>query len=77
MAFSDFEDMAEIDATLEAAFRGITAPSSVAAAARARITRERLFPAPSALPEVLDFIGWAAVLAAAAILVPHFASLIS
>ena len=64
------EALAEVDATLDAAFAGISAPLGVAA--RARAIREMPLRRPSVLPEVLDFIGWAAVLTLAAVLIPKF-----
>jgi hypothetical protein len=44
---------------------------------RARMARELPERGPSLVPEFLDFIGWAAVLAVAAIVVPRFLPLIS
>jgi hypothetical protein len=64
--------LADVDATFEAAFAGISAPPSLAAEVRARVAREFPLRRPSLLPEVLDFIGWAAVFALAAILLPRF-----
>jgi hypothetical protein len=69
--------LTDVDATLEAAFAGISAPPSLAAAVRARVAREVPARQLSLVPEVLDFIGWAAVLAMAAILAPRFWPLIS
>jgi hypothetical protein len=66
------ESLAEVDATLEAAFEGIAAPPGLAARARLMAARETRLRRPSVLPEVLDFIGWAAVLALAAVLLPRF-----
>ena len=66
------EALADVDATLDGALAGISAPPSLAAAVRARRTHEFPVRRPSVLPEVLDFIGWAAVLALAAVLVPRF-----
>jgi hypothetical protein len=48
----------------------------MAAIVRARATRELPLRRPSMLPEILDFIGWAAVLALAAVLLPRFLPLI-
>jgi hypothetical protein len=62
------EALADVDATFEAAFAGVAAPPGLEAAVRARVARLR---GPSLVPEVLDFIGWAAVLALAAILFPR------
>ena len=68
--------LADVDATFDAAFGGISAPPSLAAAVRARVAREFPVRRPSLLPEVLDFIGWAAVLALAAVLLPRFLPLL-
>jgi hypothetical protein len=68
--------LAEADATFDAAFAGISAPPSLAAAVRTRVAREFPVRRPSVLPEVLDFIGWAAVLALAAVLFPRFLPLL-
>ena len=65
------DSLADVDAAFEAAFAGISAPPRLAAAAGSRIAREIHLRAPSVLPEVLDFIGWAAVLALAAVLLPR------
>jgi hypothetical protein len=70
------DSLADVDATLESAFAGISAPPSLAALARARIARQIPLRAPSVLPEVLDFIGWAAILALAAVLFPRFLPLL-
>jgi len=48
-----------IDAELDAALAGIAAPPGFAAAVRRRVAASRVSP----LPEILDSIGWAAVLA--------------
>jgi hypothetical protein len=69
--------LAYVDATFDAAFAGISSPPGLAAAARARLARELPVRGPSLVPEVLDFIGWAAVLAMAAIVVPRFLPFIS
>ena len=69
--------MADVDATLEAAFAGISAPPSLAAAVRARVARDFPMRRPSLVPELLDFIGWAAVLTLAAVLIPRFLPLIN
>ena len=68
--------LADVDATLEAAFAGISAPPGMAASVRARAARELHVRRPSPLPEILDLIGWAAVLALAAVLLPRFLPLI-
>jgi len=48
-----------IDEELDAALAGITAPRGFAATVRRRVAASRV----SALPEILDSIGWVAVLA--------------
>jgi hypothetical protein len=68
--------LADVDAALETAFAGITAPPGLAAAVRARVSHEAPLRAPSMMPEVLDFIGWAAVLALAVALWPRFLPLL-
>jgi hypothetical protein len=68
--------LADVDATFDAAFAGVAAPPSLAAAVRMRVEREFQVRRPTVLPEVLDFIGWAAVLALAAVLLPRFLPLI-
>jgi hypothetical protein len=68
---------AEIDTTFESAFAGISAPAGMAAAVHARISQIRPQPRISPVPEILDLIGWAAVLAMAAIVLPQFASFLS
>jgi len=65
------EALGDVDRTLEAAFAGINAPPSLRTAVDERIAREIRLQRPSIIPEVLDFIGWAAVLALAAALLPH------
>ena len=65
------EALEDVDATFEAAFAGVAAPPGLQAAVRARVAREARLRAPSLVPEILDFIGWAAVLALAAILFPR------
>jgi predicted anti-sigma-YlaC factor YlaD len=67
--------LADVDAAFEAAFADVSAPPDMAAAVRARVARE-LPLRPSPLPEILDFIGWAAVLALAVVLLPRFLPLI-
>ncbi len=65
------EALKDVDATFEAAFAGVAAPPGLEAAVRARAARETRLRAPSLVPEILDFIGWAAVLALAAVLFPR------
>ena len=62
------EAAADVDATLEGAFAGVSAPPELAASVRRLGTARE----PSVVPEVLDLIGWAAVLALAAVLLPRF-----
>ena len=71
------ETWTQIDAVLDAAFGGISAPPGLAAAVRARVARELPVRRPPVIPEILDFIGWAAVLALMAVAVPRFLPLIS
>ena len=68
--------LADVDGAFEAAFAGVSAPPGMAAAVRARAARELPLRRPSMLPEILDLIGWAAVLALAAVLLPRFLPLI-
>jgi hypothetical protein len=68
--------LGDVDAAFEAAFAGVAAPPGMAAAVRARVAREFPLRRPSPLPEILDLIGWAAVLALAAVLLPRFLPLI-
>lgn len=63
---------ADLDSSLTQAFQGIAAPPSVAAGARLRIAQEAVGSVPSLIPEVLDFIGWAALLALCAVLANRF-----
>lgn len=56
MALDEFE---ELDERLERAFAGISAPSRMAAAVMRRVRT----PAPTRLPEFLDGLGWAGILA--------------
>ena len=71
------EAVSRVDATLEAALGNLCATPELENAILARISRLRSERRPSILPEVMDLIGWAAVIAAAAIAVPFFASLLS
>lgn len=71
------EALAEVDAALEAEFVGVCAPGGLAAAVRERVAWEPRLRGPSVLPEVLDLIGWAAVLAIAAVLMPHVLPLLN
>jgi len=57
-----------IEDELDAALSGISAPAHFAPAVLKRIRDRR----PSGLPEILDFIGWAAVLVAAFVLLVWF-----
>jgi hypothetical protein len=68
--------LTDVDAAFEAAFAGVSAPPGMAAVVRARMARELPLRKPSPLPEILDLIGWAAVLALAAVLLPRFLPLI-
>ena len=70
------EDLEAVDAILSAAFRNVTAPAAIAAAARARIAHERRLARPSPWPEILDFLGLAATLTSIALVLPKFLPLI-
>jgi anti-sigma factor RsiW len=62
-----FEALAEVDAALASEFEGVLAPASLAAAIQRQVAR----PLParvSALPEILDFVGWLGVIGAAGLL---------
>ncbi len=69
--------LAHVDATLHAAFGNLRATPELESAISARISRMLSERRPSIVPEVLDLIGWAAVIAAVAIAAPFFASLLS
>ena len=71
------EAATDADAILESALTGVSAPPRLAAAARMRILAESRSKGPSILPELLDLIGWAAILTLAAILFPSFWPLVS
>jgi len=58
-----------IDDELEAALAGVAAPSHFAGAVRQRVRAGRISP----LPEILDAIGWAAVMAIVLALLLWFA----
>jgi anti-sigma factor RsiW len=62
-----FEALAEVDAALASEFECVHAPAALAAAIQRQIAR----PLParvSALPEILDFVGWLGVVGAAGLL---------
>jgi hypothetical protein len=63
---------ADLDSSLETALHGIAAPPGLAADLHMRIVREAASRVPSLIPEVLDFIGWAALLALCAVLANRF-----
>jgi hypothetical protein len=67
----------EVDSIFESAFARISAPAGLATAVHARISpigfKSRLSP----VPEFLDLIGWAAVLAITAMVLPRFISVLS
>ena len=66
------EALADVDAGLEAAFAGTAAPPSLAAGVRMRIAGDCARWRPPMLPEILDFVGWAALLALVAVLAQRF-----
>ncbi len=65
-----------VDATLDTALAPVCAPPGLESAVRARVLREQPVRTPSLVPEIMDSIGWAAVLATAAIVIPWFLPLI-
>jgi hypothetical protein len=69
--------IARVDATFDSAFADISAPPGTSSAVYARVSHRLRKRGPSPVPEVLDLIGWAAVLTTAAIVVPRFATLLS
>jgi hypothetical protein len=66
------EAVSDVDAALEKGLAGIAAPPYIAAAVRARVANMAPARSLSFVPEILDFLGWAAVVAAAAILIPIY-----
>jgi anti-sigma factor RsiW len=50
-----------VDAELTAEFSGYTVSTDFEAAVRRRVRREAAPPAPSRIPELLDSLGWAAI----------------
>ena len=65
------EALADVDRAFECAFAQSSAPPRLAAAVLARVRR------PSILPEALDLIGWAAIIALAAVLLPQFLRMVT
>jgi len=63
---------AEVDSVFESAFSGISSPAGLSAAVYAGIFPIGFKLRPSPVPEFLDLIGWTAVLAIAAIVLPRF-----
>jgi len=61
-----------IDQELDAALAGLSAPPGFAAAVRRRVAASRVSP----LPEILDSIGWAAVLTIVSLLLLWFAPML-
>jgi hypothetical protein len=61
----------DLDEQLEAMLSGVMAPPNFASVVRSRIRPYRV----SKLPEILDLIGWAGVLAAMFVLLVHFVPL--
>jgi len=70
------EALAELDSTLEGAYGAVSAPPSLAAAVRMRIAAHQTVRRPPVLPEILDFIGWAALLALVAVMAQRFLPLL-
>ncbi len=71
------ESLARVDATFESAFAGVCAPRELEVAVISRISGIQREGRVTMLPEILDFIAWAAALAAAAVAVPYFASILT
>jgi hypothetical protein len=71
------ESSAEVDSIFETAFAGISAPAEISSAVRVHISVNGRLQRVSPIPEILDLIGWAAVLAMAAIILPRFPALLS
>ena len=71
--FPKFRQMA---ADLDAAYGAISAPPSLAAAIRMHIAAQQAVRRPPILPEVLDFIAWAALLALVAAVAQRFLPLL-
>jgi anti-sigma factor RsiW len=57
------ETLSEIDLRLTSLYAGAQASSALGSAVRSRVRNQTRLPRPSALPEVLDFIGGSAVVA--------------
>jgi hypothetical protein len=57
-----------VDTTLSAQFTAREAPPSFAAAVRRRVSQESAVRRPSFIPELLDFVGWGAIVALVALL---------
>lgn len=67
----------DAEAALTAAFEGVAAPPSLLAGARQRVAGLAAERPPTALPELLDFVGWAAVLTLFATQAPRLAPLVA
>jgi hypothetical protein len=65
------EAAAEVDATLESTYAAVSAPPGLVARARVLAARETPLRRPSLFPEILDFIGWAAILTLIAVQIPR------
>jgi anti-sigma factor RsiW len=62
-----FEALAEVDLALTIEFEGVRAPATLAMAVRGKMAQS--LPARvSAVPEILDFVGWLGVIGAAGLL---------
>ena len=70
------EAFADVDARLGAGLAGVVAPPSMGSTVRMLAAREVQVRRPSYVPEILDFVGWAAVLAIAAVLIPRYLPLL-
>lgn len=69
--------LADVDSSLEGAYAGVSAPRTLAPAARLRIAQQQALRNPSLVPEILDFIGWAAILALVAMVAQRYLPLIT
>jgi predicted anti-sigma-YlaC factor YlaD len=63
-----FEALAEVDSALVAEFAGVHAPATLRVAVRRKVSQSHT-TLVSAVPEVLDFVGWLGVICAAGLLV--------
>jgi anti-sigma factor RsiW len=62
------ETLHAVDAQLTAQFAGRKTSAAFATAVRRRVRREAVVRRPSLIPELLDFVGWGAIVALVALL---------